>query len=285
MADTLKAMGLRIAQMHGLHLKDDPYGVFPLRDRTSWRKNWRTLKFFERYLGFFSCYVRRRLNSSSWLAGTLGCIPTSTHADVTFEIAGSTTVMGVDIDVVQTEFGKIGFLMSDIMRCVYSASDCNLRAIEVHMQKLDTWHQELPEYMQLRTLLGSAVGLNTTRSILLVHLTYLGSIILLTRKVVVELLSPTVGGIVDGTSDEALHYLSVCLSAAKHIATIVGMLHSNGTIFRRCWLVMYSPLLPLPGCVLTTQKPIIHIPHHTAHPALPAISPPNGNFHLHPAPA
>jgi hypothetical protein len=53
MADTLKAMGLRIAQMHGLHLKDDPYGVFPLRDRTSWRKNWRTLKFFERYLGFF----------------------------------------------------------------------------------------------------------------------------------------------------------------------------------------------------------------------------------------
>jgi hypothetical protein len=153
--------------------------------------------------------------------------------------------MGVDIDVVQTEFGKIGFLMSDIMRCVYSASDCNLRAIEVHMQKLDTWHQELPEYMQLRTLLGSAVGLNTTRSILLVHLTYLGSIILLTRKVVVELLSPTVGGIVDGTSDEALHYLSVCLGAAKHIATIVGMLHSNGSIFRRCWLVMYSPLLPL----------------------------------------
>jgi hypothetical protein len=251
------AMGLKIAQRYGLHLKEDQ-GFFTGSDRIQWRKNWRTLKFFERYLRPRAARfpVVWWLTLASWLAGTLGCIPTSDYnidSEEIFDVTvccrengngSGTTVMGVDIDVVQTELGKIGFLMCDIMRNIYAAEVCSIRSIEVHMQKLERWHQELPPYMQLKTLVGSAAGRNTSRSILLVHLTYLGSIILLTRKMVVELVTTPNGipRIVEGSEEEAQHFLDVCVGAARHVAKIVGILHSDGVIFRRCWLIMYAPL-------------------------------------------
>ena len=151
--------------------------------------------------------------------------------------------MVVDVDVMQSELGKVGFLTAAIMKDVYAADVCSIRSIDSYMAKLEKWHRDLPEHMRFGAVLTSDQG--SRRSIMLIHLTFLGATMLLTRKTVAELVArPTDGPWdCDGTKEEAIHYMWVCIQAAENVARIVGCLYDERSLFKRCWMIMYSLIL------------------------------------------
>ena len=94
--------------------------------------------------------------------------------------------------------------------------------------------------MRLDTLQDESCDLASRRSIMLVHLNYLGSIILLTRKIVLSLVTTPAGPpwAWDGTKEEARHYFEVCLDATRNVARIVSILYDDQVLFKRCWMIM-----------------------------------------------
>jgi hypothetical protein len=234
------AAALKIAQTYGLHKNYSEVGGFSKEEWKLWRKNWRTLKFFE-----------------SWLAGTLGRLP-DVEYNANFEDFRALTIgeslssqdktipgvdIGVDIDVIQTELGKIGFLMASILKNVYRRDRCSIKSIEAQMRHLEQWHLKLPYYMRLETLASDIPDIRARRAIMLVHMMYLASIILLTRKLVIQLVSREEGTpwLYDGTKEEAHHYMEICFGAARHTAMLLGILLDEGAVFKRCWLLMLIP--------------------------------------------
>ena len=158
--------------------------------------------------------------------------------------------MVIDVDVMQSELGKIGFLATAIVKDVYAADVCSIRAMDAYMAKLDKWHRELPEYMRLGAVHTSDQG--SRRSIMLIHLTFLGANMLLTRKTIAELVARPAGGPwdCDGTKEEAIHYMRVCIQAAENVARLVGCLYDEHGLFKRCWMIMYPApphLAPYPS--------------------------------------
>lgn len=51
----------------------------------------------------------------------------------------------VDVEVVQTELGRIAFLMEEIMKNVYGTGRCGINVTNAYMKKLECWLQELPK--------------------------------------------------------------------------------------------------------------------------------------------
>lgn len=193
---------------------------------------------------------------NSWLSGTLGLLPDTecnAHPDAC-SIASSTAFpiekgnhaavnMKLDLDMIQSQLAKVGFLMGEIVKNVYAAGVCSIRSIETYVEKLEEWHKDLPQYMRLETLLGEESEPVTKRAVLLVHLVYLGSIILVTRKMITELVRRPAGSPwkFDGTKEEAVHYMELCIASAKSIAMIVGILYDDNVISKRCWMILYCP--------------------------------------------
>ncbi|KAI5798105.1 hypothetical protein FPQ18DRAFT_240575, partial [Pyronema domesticum] len=235
------AAGLKIAQSMGLHKREDEKKLFLENERISWRKNWRTLKFLE-----------------SWLVGTIGRIPDADHNATPDSIDLNTSVatdivengnrapkpMVVDVDVMQSELGKIGFIATDIVRNVYAAEKVSIKLIDENMAKLEKWHRELPQYMRFGRVLDENTDQGSRRSIMLIHLTFLGATMLLTRRILTVLVLKPKGEVWDekahgGTKQEAIHYMGVCIQAAENVARIVGCLYDEQGLFKRCWMIMY----------------------------------------------
>jgi hypothetical protein len=164
--------------------------------------------------------------------------------------------MVVDVDVMQSELGKIGFIATDIVRNVYAAEKVSIKLIDENMAKLEKWHRELPQYMRFGTVLDENTDQGSRRSIMLIHLTFLGATMLLTRRILTVLVLKPKGEVWDekahgGTKQEAIHYMGVCIQAAENVARIVGCLYDEQGLFKRCWMIMY---VSISRCLTLLQR-------------------------------
>ena len=144
---------------------------------------------------------------------------------------------------------KICLLKADILRMQLSFRDLTTLAMKSISKDLQTWYKDLPPPMRLDTISkDDRLALETKRTILHVHLLYLGAIMLLYRRIASQYLrflnlekeratwQMPVGEAVAEQSAEAV-------MAASTSARILKLLLLDDSVFRRCWLVMYVDIL------------------------------------------
>jgi hypothetical protein len=147
------------------------------------------------------------------------------------------------LDVQHHEPRDCGSLKRNILHINMASPRLAANTIKTVKKDLDRWYHELPPIMHLFNLTkkdnSSTVSTELRRTIYFVHLLYLGALILLNRRVVVQS-SPT------ELNDE----LSICSCvsvdeladdsavAAEQSSRILGLLLDEGGVFERCWIVM-----------------------------------------------
>lgn len=138
---------------------------------------------------------------------------------------------------------KICLLKADILRMHLGFKEISVGAIGSVTHDLQQWYEELPSLIRLETAGQDNVPVETQRSIMHVHLLYLGAIMLLYRRVASgQLLAnlrehwnaeshiPSNEQLVDASHQAIL--------AATTSARILKLLFDNNAIFARCWLVL-----------------------------------------------
>ena len=138
---------------------------------------------------------------------------------------------------------KICRLKADILRMHLGFKEISVGAIGSVTHDLQQWYEELPSPIRLETTGQDNAPLETQRNIMHVHLLYLGTIMLLYRRVASgQLLAflrehwseeshiPSNEQLVDASHQAIL--------AATTSARILKLLFDNNAIFSRCWLVV-----------------------------------------------
>lgn len=148
--------------------------------------------------------------------------------------------------VVQAEMTKISLINAEMLKMHLTQHELSAETMDSIMKTLSDWHAKLPRRMLLGNLLGQTLADGVRRSIYHAHLLYLGSLILVYRRIAsqaartIQFEQQKSGGssttvILDQVTRNRAHDGIV---AAKHSASILGLLLAEKGIFRRCWLVM-----------------------------------------------
>ncbi|RPA96244.1 hypothetical protein L873DRAFT_1811641 [Choiromyces venosus 120613-1] len=151
-----------------------------------------------------------------------------------------------------SELIKLGILMGTITKNVYAPAATDFVSIAEHSKKLRAWQYSLPESFRLTRSVGGNDSKQRS-AVLLTHCSYLNCIVLMSRKVLVEMCAaqdvPHVNHAKRGLADE---YAQMCVSAGRQLATVlnprsmklillvVGIIYSEGRLVRRCWLAIQS---------------------------------------------
>lgn len=114
--------------------------------------------------------------------------------------------------------------------------------MEYIIGKLDYWQHELPTPLQLIGLISGARGNlspSQGRAMFMVHILYLGAVILLYRQLVVTAdEDQQAGQWTLGVSQRELHkYQAGFEMAAQQIARVLIVMDLNGYCTLRCWLI------------------------------------------------
>ncbi|KAH7116667.1 hypothetical protein B0J13DRAFT_571537 [Dactylonectria estremocensis] len=239
-------VGLGMSKRHNLSDKCYHYPGLSPEQWIDYRRTWRTLLFF-----------------SSWLSSTLGYI---SGGDISFrEVVSLVDVEGdhsSDIShIVQTEMTKIALLNADILRMHLSSEEMTCQAMDSISKDLQDWHNRLPSEMQLANLCREDLPVEARRSILGTHLLYLGTRMLLYRRIASQFvrssrISHGNNILWEPLEDRFLSHADQAVTAAKHSARILGLLRAEKGIFKRCWLVIfqsYTSCIVLLHCVAQKQ--------------------------------
>lgn len=144
---------------------------------------------------------------------------------------------------------RICILKANVLRMHMIFKDLTAPAVQTIMTDLQTWHRELPETMQLEAISREDLPPETRRSILHTHLLYLGSIMLLYRRIASQFLrtymnTASVEGRPPSTALQmplngvlAAQGIEASLAASTS-ARIVRLMLEDESIFKRCWLIM-----------------------------------------------
>ncbi|KAG8415917.1 hypothetical protein J3459_013976 [Metarhizium acridum] len=221
--------GLSMCHIYGINnraLRPDSIPSVEWRDL---RNTWRTLIFF-----------------SSWLSSTLGYISGNTWsaekrvlADLRFDDADNIT------EVVQTEMARICLLKAEILRMHLVFKDLTIPAVETIRGDLQSWYEELPESMRLGAPAHENLPVGTKRSILHLHMLYLGAIMLLYRRVATQFLQSFAVGGLNGSlhlhpREAFVQQSAEAVLAASTSSRIVKLLLDDGGVFKHCWLVIFQ---------------------------------------------
>ncbi|KAI8652205.1 hypothetical protein NCS57_01283500 [Fusarium keratoplasticum] len=210
---------------------------------------------------------RRAWRSLIWLSSTLGYIK---GGDVSFrELVPLVEVEGdhsCEVShIVQIEMTKISLLNADILRMHLSSKEMTCQAMDSIDKDLQDWHNLLPSEMHLPNLCRQDLPVEARRSILATHLLYLGTRMLLYRRLASQFVwsSPTheSNAARESYEDNLLSHADHAITAAKQSSRILGLLQAEKGIFKKCWLVIfqsYTCCVVLLHCV--AQKQIHHFP-------------------------
>ncbi|KHO01294.1 nitrate assimilation regulatory protein nirA [Metarhizium album ARSEF 1941] len=229
MSLTYVEMGLGMCHFHGINNRETRPESIPSQEWRHVRHAWRTLVFF-----------------SSWLSATLGYISRNpwspskrVFADLKFDDPANIT------EVVQGEMVRICLLKADILRMHLVFEDLSGPAVEAITRDLQDWYQELPESMRLGASVREGVPVGTRRSILHLHMLYLGAIMLLHRRIASQFLKWYAVRGCPSSLDLTSRYVFVQQSAeavlaASTSARIVKLLLDDDGVFKHCWLVIFQ---------------------------------------------
>lgn len=119
---------------------------------------------------------------------------------------------------------KLGSLMSNITRDICAPETFQMSQVREYNAQLKTWHDNLPDYLKLSEALDYKSDSAHRTSILLTHCAYLGSLILLTRRILIAQTKSLRGEphqIVFIDDDQEMVKLSHdCIYAARQLATV-----------------------------------------------------------------
>lgn len=221
----LVAAGLQIARWKCPQLHQYPHDV----DSDNWRRIFRTLIFMD-----------------CWLSYTLGYASEITQDDISFACApynGSTTMN----DAIHVQTSKVGLVAAEIAKTLSNPHMVTRENVGMLAEKLEIWRSEVPAMLQISTLTSSHcpdLTLYQRRAILMVHIMYLGALILLYRQSLVaaaeaQLASNGDKWTLDMSVQEIKKYRVECAIAAQQMARILGLISFDGTLTKRCWLIIY----------------------------------------------
>ncbi|KAK4224506.1 hypothetical protein QBC38DRAFT_423353 [Podospora fimiseda] len=218
-----KRQSLNTGVCHPSHLSDEEWKDF--------RQTWRTLIFF-----------------SSWLSSTLGYI--SGNGDSTSAFEKLVPLADPDYDnynevaeMVQAEMTKIALLKAGILKTHLANKELTVYGMNGIIKELQEWHQRLPPEMQLAKIGQFDIAPGIRWSIYHIHLLYLGAYMLVYRRIAAQCVREYREGekfVLTNDDSTLLSLVDQGVTAARDSARILGLLHADRGIFRRCWLVIFQ---------------------------------------------
>ncbi|RSL89223.1 hypothetical protein CDV31_015918 [Fusarium ambrosium] len=240
-------IGLSMSKRHSLNDKLYHHPSLSPEEWIDYRRTWRTL---------------------IWLSSTLGYIK---GGHISFR--EMVPLVEVELDhscevshIVQTEMTKISLLNAEILRMHLSSKEMTCQAIDAIDKDLQDWHDLLPSQMHLPNLCRQDLPVEARRSILATHLLYLGTRMLLYRRIASQFVWPSPTDDESNVAKESyedylLSHADQAITAARQSSRILGLLQAEKGIFKKCWLIIfqsYTSCVVLLHCV--AQKQIHQFP-------------------------
>ncbi|CAI6342558.1 unnamed protein product [Periconia digitata] len=192
----------------------------------SWRKVFRSLIFMD-----------------CWLSYTLGYTAEVTPLDIAIACAPTTRLVQASIDEqIHVQTSKVGLIAAEIAKTVASPELATSENIAMLTGKLEAWRMQLPLMLQISILTSDnppPLNLHQRRAILMVHIMYLGALILLYRHLLVAIAEKHLPWTLKLSVEDAQKYGIECAVAGQQIARILSLISFDGTLSKRCWLIIY----------------------------------------------
>ncbi|KAI4702044.1 hypothetical protein J4E81_002405 [Alternaria sp. BMP 2799] len=195
-----------------------------------WRKIFRSLIFMD-----------------SWLAYTLGYPTEVTASDIQVAcIAHRQDQLSID-ELIHMQTSKINLIAAEVAKTLASPELATKGNITMLTMKLEKWREEVPQTLQIPTLLSSAAQDLTVfqrRAVFMLHIMYLGALVLLYRQLLVasaeaQLIDGTPSALNNISVEDVKIYRQECAMAAQNIARILSLISFDGTLTTRCWIIIY----------------------------------------------
>jgi len=189
---------------------------------------------------------RTLLFFSSWLSSVFGFISGNDilmREDTILELEAEKSDELEDI--IQREMTKIALMIADILRMDFTLKQFTPLSVHAIIRDHEEWYRKLPDQISVANICVEELGVSLRRTICHVHLLYLGSVMLLYRRVVSHMVSScgweqrlwelvSLGSQVDTISG----IFENGTQSAKLSARILALLLADDGVFRRCWLVI-----------------------------------------------
>ncbi|KAF1941154.1 hypothetical protein EJ02DRAFT_210547 [Clathrospora elynae] len=221
----LIAAGLQIARWKCPRLQNFPQTSLD----DNWRKIFRSLIFMDSWLSYTLGYPSETLTSD---------VQVACHVRRQDHVA-------VD-ELIHMQTSKIGLIAAEIAKTLDSPEFATRENVSMLTQKLEAWRVDVPLMLQIPTLTSVNPPDLTSyqrRAILMVHIMYMGALVLLYRQMLVAAAEAqlTYGATTTSSisGEDARKYRDECTVAAQNIARILGLISFDNTLTRRCWLIIY----------------------------------------------
>ncbi|KAI1742774.1 hypothetical protein F4680DRAFT_411729 [Xylaria scruposa] len=219
--------GLALCRRFGLHCRRCQ---LPSLTDTMWmdyRRAFRTLMFL-----------------STWVSATLGYRSGNQYL---FEQISPSDLDVSDVsdisEVIQVEMVRIAALKVKILYLNTVHEYLGL-AIAALTRELEEWYNDLPQEMRLQEIPGRDLSQDTKRSIYLVHLTYLGTNMLLFRRIAFQKVRSeaheTLPALEQPSREEYLKQADEASLAASGSARIIKIMMDEKCVLKRCCIVIFQ---------------------------------------------
>ncbi|KAJ9616918.1 hypothetical protein H2200_000638 [Cladophialophora chaetospira] len=214
------AMGLSIARQARSNVEQMPPELW-----VPFRKVYRSFVFME-----------------CWLSSSLGYQPGILPEEIDFTTTPIEEPQPTTENDIQRQLSAVGLLMANILKDIYGSNRAGIfELVQRHMDNLQEWETSLPPEMKLVELKqeqGNVFNEPHRRSLILVHVMFLGARMLLQRKLLVTMAQERMNRrwTLDGSYEEGRAIERCCVAAAEECVTLLDVLGYTRHMFRRCWL-------------------------------------------------
>jgi hypothetical protein len=140
-------------------------------------------------------------------------------------------------NAIQWQAVRIAVITNEVCTVIRQSSPVPSEAVRYLASQLDLWQKQLPHELQLSMLLSPndvSVGPENERAMLIVHIFYLGTVILLYGR---PLVAAEESGR-DIETPEVQNYRSTSLVAGEQISRLMTVINSSSSWTSRNWLLM-----------------------------------------------
>lgn len=172
--------------------------------------------------------------------------------------------------MIQAQMSKIALTSAQIYAALQRTDQLAWPDTTKFTEMLDSWYHELPTSLHLAALVSpdNQLSLAQTRSLMLVHVIYLGTRLHLHQHLLKLIESRSQHSArVSGQLEPSVTFQVPQVvrheytGFAQQQARIISLLYQNKAVFTRCWLVMYVlwlyPIFPPPMLTDTTAGQLI----------------------------
>jgi hypothetical protein len=138
-------------------------------------------------------------------------------------------------NIIQWQSVQLGLIASEISAAVRQPDRITGNHIRYLASKLDTWQSNVPSELQIQTLLAgsnSELSVYAAGSMALVHVVYLGAVVLLYHQLLICPVSSI--QVSDISPAEVRQMRAFCQMAAEQLPKVLGLLQYGG----RCWFTV-----------------------------------------------